>query len=149
MHPGEVDSDALAFFNDLSGRLQIELTEPPQREGNLLNLAAPPTARLVNLHVEWRVYEDDGTRPLRDDEWNRTVMRAPALHLRGEAGEPVEHTPRSPGVFTVRDLATAIEETERRTRGDTDWSGGIDVHHVYYEGIEAEEDGSWSVSWGS
>jgi hypothetical protein len=52
------------------------------------------------------------------------------------------------GAFTVRDLAGAIATTERASRGSSEWFGGIDVHHVFFEGIE-DDDGAWRICWGS
>jgi hypothetical protein len=51
----------------------------------------------------------------------------------------------------IDDLIAAIEETERRTRGNTQWFGEIDVHHVYFEGLvpAADAEGVWEIVWGS
>lgn len=51
--------------------------------------------------------------------------------------------------FTVRELVHAVEKTELETRGSSEWLGGIDVHHIFFEGISAEADGTWALCWGS
>ena len=61
----------------------------------------------------------------------------------------IEHAPADGLTFTVRDLAKAVEETERHARGDTEWFGGVDVHHRFFEGIRMDEAGVWHISWGS
>lgn len=147
------DDEGLRFFNSLSGRLHIELSEPPQPySARMLNLTAPPTARIqsVSLDMKGRVDPETGKfTDLTDSEWNRVVLRSPLIRMRGETERAVEHRAADGVAFTVRDLAAAIRETERQTRGDTEWLGGIDVHHVYFEGIELEDDGVWAIRWGS
>jgi len=51
--------------------------------------------------------------------------------------------------FRAGDLLLAIEEHERLTRGNTEWFGGIDCHHIYFEGLHKQADGSYRVEWGS
>lgn len=146
------DDEALEFFNRLTGRLELELSEPPvQIAPALLNMRAPESARLVKVALELEYFEEgaDDPRPLTEEEWALVVLRTPTLVLRGEAEEPVEHRALNGEHFTVRELVDAIIATERATRGMSEWFGGIDVHHVYFEGIDEEDDGSWTISWGS
>jgi hypothetical protein len=146
-----VDADALAFFNRLSGKLDVKLTEEPQRVSpRLYNLVAPPTAALVSVSLRMRVSEDDGYRELSEAEWSRVVLSAAAVRMRNLRGDVVvEHASPNGQTFTVRDLAAAVEETERRARGASAWLGGIDVHHVYFEGIHPDDTGAWAIWWGS
>jgi hypothetical protein len=157
----EIDEDGLRFFNRLSGRLDIRLSEPavPVAPG-WLNLKAPASARVEDVSFTLQFAEDcdedtpwdllPDPRDLTEAEWSRVVLRASSIHMRGENDEEVvEHRAPDGRAFTVRDLAAAIAETERRTRGGTLWEGGIDVHHIYFEGIELEDDGVWFIGWGS
>ncbi len=89
------------------------------------------------------------SRPLTDDEWNRVAFRESTIRFKGAGERVVEHRAPNDRWFTTRELAKAIEETERQTRGYSDWFGGIDVHHVFFQGIELGDDGVWSTSWGS
>jgi hypothetical protein len=50
--------------------------------------------------------------------------------------------------FTIRDLAAAIAKTERESRERGEWLGGIDVHHIFFEGLSFDDD-VWTISWGS
>lgn len=144
------DPDGLAFFNDLSGRLQIELTEATEPIApGLANQKAKPGATIRSLHLEMQVFENDDFRVLTDDEWGRVVFRGARIRLRGGTGKPIAHDAPNGRSFTVLDLARAVAETERRTRGDTEWFGGIDVHHVFFEGLQQQDDGSWAIAWGS
>jgi hypothetical protein len=148
------EDEGLGFFNKLSGRLAIKLTEEPKpiAEG-MLNLVSPPTARLVSvsLHMQVWIQERRELRELTELEWARVVLRSPVIRMGGENQKRVlEHRAPDGVAFTVRDLAAAITETERQTRGETEWlGGGIDVHHIYFEGVELDDDGVWWARWGS
>ena len=75
------------------------------------------------------------------------AFRNASINLRGEAGQVVPHTASNGSFFTVRELLQAIEETERLTRAESQWLGGID--HVLFEGIYPEVEGVWRICWGS
>jgi hypothetical protein len=51
--------------------------------------------------------------------------------------------------FTVRDLLDIVCKCEAEDRLLYDWFGGIDAHHVFYEGAKQKPDGSWQLRWGS
>jgi hypothetical protein len=51
--------------------------------------------------------------------------------------------------FTVQDLIKIICEFEAEDRLLYDWFGGIDVHHIFFEGAHQQPDGSWKLWWGS
>jgi hypothetical protein len=151
MTTGEA-TDALAFFNRLSGRLHIELTEPAIRlNPRLLNLAAPAAARVTRVSFELEVHDEGDFRPLTDEEWTRVVIEQPRIRICSlDAPPEVKLDLDAPDgrAFTVRDLRDAIEETERQSRDRSRWLGGVDVHHVYFEGIFLEK-GLWQIAWGS
>ena len=152
MAGAEIDDEALHFFNRLAGSLDITLSEPPQPiSDRLANLKAPPTSRLEDVSLDMKVFsKDSGFRELTETEWERVVLRSPTIRMRGENGDGVvEHRAPDGMAFTVRDLTAAIVETERQTRGATEWFGGIDVHHVFFEGIRLDDDGVWCIGWGS
>lgn len=141
----------LEFFNSLSGKLEIELDIPAEPGANLLNLRASPDARIVRLELRAEVYNCDtkGFRPLTPEELGAVAFRGSSIRLRSEDGEAVSHEAPNGSYFTVRELLHAVEETERRTRSQSEWLGGVDVHHVFFEGVEPGEDGVWEICWGS
>lgn len=144
MHP------ELEFFNNLSGRLEFELSEEPKPIApNLANLAAPPSARLVSLHLSAEVFEDKEFRELTAEERASLAFPEPRIMLRGTNGASVEHQAPKGAGFSVDELLAAVEETERQTRGGSEWFGGVDVHHAFFEGIYPREDGTWGIAWGS
>jgi len=140
----------MEFLNTLSGTLEIELTEAPERIApNLDNMKAPASARIERLALKAQVFENDDLRPLTEEELERVVWQGPEIRLIGENGAAVAHRAPNGKSFTVREVLAAIEETERQTRGSSEWFGGIDVHHVFFEGLEQEDDNCWQILWGS
>ncbi|MEV4125673.1 hypothetical protein [Nocardia sp. NPDC049707] len=140
---------SLKFFNELSGTLAIELTEPTKDiAANLANQRATATAKISELSFAPEVFEGGKFRELTGEELDRVVLELSVLNLRG-FGDAVAHPAPNGKWFTVRDLVAAVSETERRTRHQTGWYGGIDVHHVYFEGIHPGDDGVWAIHWGS
>jgi hypothetical protein len=140
-----------AFFNALSGRLVIELSEAPVPiTPNLSNVRAPQNAHIVSLRLDANVFEDDEFRPLTAQELDAIALDAPEVRLRGlDEEESTSHAAPDRMGFRVRDLLAAVEAHERQTRGASKWFDGVDVHHVFFEGLELLEDGSWQVNWGS
>ncbi len=145
------DADALDFFNELSIRLDIELDPPAQQAAShLLNLVASPGARVKSVIARALVVDEDDDRALTEDEAARVVLRAPSIRLGSlDAEGSVEHRAPDGETFTVHDLLGAIAETERQLRAETNWMGGIDVHHIYFEGLEETPEGVWVCAWGS
>jgi len=141
----------LEFFNSLSGKLEVELDVPAEPVGELLNVRALPGARLVRLKLNAEVFNRDTKefRPPTSQELDSVAFRGSSLTLRSDEGDPVSHDAPNGSFFTVRELLRAVEETERQTRGQSEWLGGVDVHHVFFEGIHPAEDGVWEIYWGS
>jgi len=51
--------------------------------------------------------------------------------------------------FTVGDLLNIIIDYEYLDRPNSEWFGGIDVHHIYFEGLGKQPDGTYQIYWGS
>jgi hypothetical protein len=149
--PGASTEHNLEFFNSLFAVLDIELSKPAKPIGNLVNLTAKPEAKIVSLRLVAQVYEeeDDNTRDLTEAELNTVVFFAPMILIRGASGDDVGHQAPNGKHFNVRELLAAIEETERQTRGKTEWFEGIDIHHIFFDGIGENEQGVWEIFWGS
>ena len=88
-------------------------------------------------------------RDLTPEEFDSLAFRESHIKLRGESGEVVSHNAPNGTFFTVQQLLQAVEETERQTRDQSEWLGGVDVHHCYFEGISLDDDGAWGIYWGS
>jgi len=127
------------------------LSEPPKRLGAARETLLPPTAEVVSVSLAMSVYQNEEFRDLTADEWNRVVFRADSIRLRSYYGADITlEFPAGDGeTFTVAALAKAVEDTERETRGSSRWFGGVDVHHVFFEGIHVDDDGVWWIHCGS
>jgi|GEM_PF-1560676 len=151
--PGPRELPGLGFLNQLSGTLRIELSEPARPVSErVMNLVADQTATIKSMSLALTVFlrPSKTFRELTDEELAYVVVAEPRLRLCGEGSdEPVEHQAPNGVAFTVRDLVDAIVTTERQSRAASNWMGGIDVHHIFFEGIGRNEDGTWSISWGS
>jgi hypothetical protein len=139
------------FFNRLCGNIKNELTEPAEHYGNMANLAAKPSAKIVDIKYYPQVWEEDKDElhDLTEAELQLEIFQHPSIRLRGEGEVVVEHSAPNGNSFTIQDMIIAIEVTERKSRGSSEWLGGIDVHHIYFEGIHQDENGDWEIHWGS
>lgn len=138
------------FFNSLNGCLSIETSEKPKRIGSLLNQYCEPTTKVISVSWEPNIFENDNFRELTEEELERVVFEEKTLLIRSHAclhpSALIEH--KATKHFTVRDMIKVVCDTELATRSDTEWFGGIDVHHVFFEGIHLL-DGVWTIGWGS
>jgi hypothetical protein len=110
------------FFNSLSGRLEIELTEPAEPYRNLAKLAAKPGAEIVDVRLHPEVFEEDEQkfRDRTEAGLQLVIFHESHIRLRGEGGDVVEHKAPNGKSFTVKEMFAAIEETERKTRGNSE-----------------------------
>jgi hypothetical protein len=144
-------SSDLDFFNSLAGYLDIELSVPAQQVSpQILNLQASPEAKMVGLNFTAQVYDaaKGECRALTPEELDSVAFRGSEIRFRS-GGRTVTHYAQNGTFFTVRQLLLAVEETERQTRSEMEWLGGVDVHHIIFEGIHEDSDGAWFIWWGS
>ncbi len=147
----QVGHPELEFFNSLSGVLKIELTEPPVKIGDLENERAKPGAKVKTLRFKVSIYQEkiEKFRDLTEEEYNSIAYNDSMIVLRS-GHKPIEYKASNGKFFTVRDLINAVEMTERKSRGKSSWMGGVNIHHVFFEGLSFDErDGSWWINWGS
>jgi len=154
-------SDALKLFNTLHGILEFDLWDkhPNACTGSSSACSACCGGATIDCEeayelwakMDVNIYVDklEDFRNLTDVERNMVVLRKPSVKLKGEAGIVVEHQAPNGKHFTLTDLVAAVVETERRTRLQSEWLDGIDAHHVYFEGVIPQKDGSWRICWGS
>ena len=141
----------LEFFNSFSGVLDIELTDEAKPMKNLPgNLISGPNSKVtrVTLSIELYNEEKDLFRALTNSELNSIAFKSEAIVIGSESGESVTHSAKNGKHFTAKELISAIEQTELKTRGNTDWFGGVDVHHIFFEGLSCHQ-GVWVPFWGS
>jgi hypothetical protein len=137
------------FFNTLGAQLSITLTDDPVRiNPTLSNERALPGARIVSMSIDTYRFVDGEILPLTSEESSLIAWAHPTITLAG-LGRPVTHHAPNGVHFTVRDLFDAVLETERQTRDDSEWFDGVDVHHVFFQGIHVDKGGLLRTSWGS
>jgi hypothetical protein len=142
-------SKKLSKFNDtFSGSLDIELSEEPTPiSEKLYNVSAPPTAKIKSIKFQPSIMKDDDfVNPTKKD-LAEIIIVAPTITINSRGGSATFNAPNGKH-FTAGDLIVVIEESERQTRGNTEWFGGIDVHHVYFEGLVPDKNG-YTIYWGS
>ena len=70
-----------------------------------------------------------------------------------QAEKPVAKTERTfhsdTGSFSVREMVANICAFEQEARPKTLWFGGLDAHHVWFEGVRLNPDGTCRILWGS
>jgi hypothetical protein len=84
------DHSELEFFNGLSGKLEIELSEPPELITPTLpgNLKAPEKATIRSLRLRLEVWQDEkeNFRDLTDSELAGVAYRGARIVLKSESG---------------------------------------------------------------
>ena len=53
------------------------------------------------------------------------------------------------GYFTTKQMVDMVIAFEKVDRPKSSWFGGIDAHHVWFEGVKKDEDGFYFIRWGS
>jgi hypothetical protein len=130
------------------------LTVAAEPVAGLLNLRASADAKVTRLLLRAEVFEDETGqfRPLTSQELDAVAFRGKTIKLRSECsknGTFVSHDASNGEYFTVRQLIKAVEKTERQTRRQSEWLGGVDVHHIFFEGIHRAKGDVWEIHWGS
>jgi hypothetical protein len=108
----------LEFFNSLSARLVIELTDDPQRIGKLDSVRATQAAEIKSLVLTANVFDRNSKewRALTAEELKSIAFRGTKIVLRGEGNVSVAHECQNGEFFTVQELLAAVAETERQSR---------------------------------
>jgi hypothetical protein len=144
-----------------SGTLCIEFNQKAARKkmsANLYNEMVDPKATIKSVSLDLQIYErENDEEPFREatqEEWDAIVFEQPYLRIIGLVEEAIEHRATNGKNFSAKELIQAIEATEKQTRSKSEWFGGIDAHHIFFEGLSfVEVDGqgieTWRVYWGS
>lgn len=158
----KINKKAFSFFNNLEGTLDIKLSEETESIGGLLNQKATPEAKITKMSLSLIVRpedDDDDNRSLTKDELNMIVFYdVDLIMLNGQDYHSdtmtsvrhfIEHEANKSRTFTIKDLIKCVLKTEKKTRKDTEWFGGIDVHHIYFEGITKSKGNKFNICWDS
>lgn len=152
------------IMNRVHFRLEIDTTntKPP---GRLMNRIESPDSSLVDIRPSTPTLWNDATEELRNmttEELELPAFVGREITLVGGVGSDdgsereigLKHTETTfeteKGFFTVQEMIDNIVQMEKIDRPKTAWFGGLDAHHIFFEGLTTSEGlDSYSVSWGS
>ena len=134
------------------GSLEIEVTEP--LESISLNEIAPPTARLKSITFDPNTFDGEDIHEVTEAELAETAFDYPEINLVWQPAPGrdylVVHRDAPNGTnFTVQDIVDTIVGAEYVFRPHSEWFGGIDTSHVYFEGFTQHGEHTFSIAWGS
>ncbi|KAG4065966.1 hypothetical protein HA402_006684 [Bradysia odoriphaga] len=106
--------------------------------------------KLVDIKVE-KIYRNQNGRLVEYTEEQKNTLVVyddNSLELKGHGNFRKRYQFPTNRV-TIKRFVEAIVDFEKQNRPKSDWFGGIDCHHVFYEGLIATEDGAYIIFWGS
>ena len=150
----------------LSFTLHIETDKEPKQFPGMLNQYCEKDTKVVKITVphvfkygeeDYDLFADeleerdefcDDLVELSDKELDVCAYKSKSIRL--SCGE--YFAPEGKDYFSIKDLLQAICENEEtdRAREENLWFGGIDCHHIFFEGMSLDCWGNYyHVSWGS
>lgn len=158
-HPPTPRSGPTDLLNKVSFVLNISTTNTAPQRGMLLNRFEQPDSKIKAIRASPpTLYADNESHELSQADLRQPAFHGSVLTLysnwRDHRGATVDTTCRSfrstKGYFTVAEVVANIVAFEKIDRPKSLWFGGIDCHHVFFEGLHAAElPGTYGVSWGS
>ena len=149
-----------AFNKNVTFILGVDTDQPPVQHFPLLNRFEDPNSKVVDIYCNEITYYDKELNeqvPFTQEELNVPAFIGSEISLSNvwldRKGKKVAESHMSfcnqKGHFTIQEMVDMVVEFEKVDRPKTCWFGGIDAHHVYFEGLCKQKDGSYSVCWGS
>ena len=149
--PKAVSEPEMFGVEMLSAVLDIETSMPPVQHGDLLNEFQYKDAEIISSKMFWpNQFTQDDLVPLSEEDMDKCAFFKKSLTLTSAYGGDYEQTFNAPNKkwFSVRDFFVAVAEMEGNARKHSDWFGGIDTHHVYFEGT-TKKGKKLVINWGS
>ena len=151
-----------ALQEKLSFILDIETTNTAPCMGMLVNRFEEEDSELKALHAgTLRRWDNDAgehfdltPEELAEPGFVGKTLTLEAVWKDSESGEIVGETRKTykneRGFFTVKEVVEAVEDFERLDRPKTKWFGGINCHHIFWQGLfPNKKRDAVSISWGS
>lgn len=147
-------------LQELQFNLLIETTNTSPQHGTLLNRFEEPDSTITSLQAGTLEYYDRARDELVQltTELHKPAYVGKKLVLesvwRTREGRIVDSTRceynNDKDHFTVKEVVQRIVDFERTDRPKSKWFGGIDCHHVYFEGLcpNSKRD-AFCIRWGS
>jgi hypothetical protein len=142
------------YLENVSWQLDIHMSDScVQISPNLLNHCEHPKSSIIGIsHSEITTFDDQHEEfvKLTEEELNQTAFIGDEITFKDGFTE-ITYSSKD-GQFTVLELVAVIVEFEKVIRPKSDWFGGVDTHHVYFEGISSTTHNGavvHMISWGS
>ena len=134
------------------GSLNIEVTEPLLSIS--LNEYATPTAQLESITFEGNTFDGEDIHEVTEEQLAETAFNHPEINLVWQPAPGrdylVCHRDAPNGThFTLQDLIDTIVGAETLFRPHSEWFGGIDTSHTFFEGFTQHGEHTFSIFWGS
>ena len=128
--------------------LCFDMSEPSLPLKPLLNHRETPNSNIVSLtHSTISIFDEGEGVDLTDEELNQPGFIGAQITL-CDTDTKISYK-NEKGYFTILELVEVIVEFEKVARTKTTWFGGIDTHHIYFEGVTPCSDEGWYTHWGS
>ena len=150
------------YMNNLSFILNVATTNTSPQRGVLLNRFEEPDSRITGMHAGAVTLYD------RNDEemYEQTARDLSQAGFYGDkvtffsqwvdrTGKVVDTTKRTYSnkkhYFTAEEMIDNIVKFERVDRPKSSWFGGVDCHHVFFDGLRPDKKlkGAYHICWGS
>ena len=128
--------------------LDIDI-ETYQANPTLLNQFVKPDTKIKSM--KWgnigKFNEDtDDIEEVKDEELDAKCYEEKEIRIISNGQSETFHQKDG---YTARDLFNCIIALELKARPETDWFGGIDAHHIFFEGLYHMDGTTYQVYWGS
>lgn len=149
-----------AFNKNVTFVLDVHTDKPPVQRFPLLNRSENPGAKVVDIYYGDITYYDEALNdqvPFTQEELDVPAFIGSEITFSSvwvnRKGKKVAESHMSfcnhTGYFSIQEMVDTVVKFEKVDRPKTAWFGGIDTHHIFFEGLCKEKDGSYRIRWGS
>ena len=135
------------------GSLNIEVSEPLLPIVGL-NERAAPTATIIAITFDPNTFDGEDIQEVTEEQLTTNVYDYHEIALVWSPAPDVDdhkyHRDAPNGThFTLQDVIDTIVQAQYLFRPYSDWFGGIDTSHTYFEGFTQRGEHTFSIFWGS
>ena len=136
------------IVKDMCFCLFIKTDQEPVSVTGLLNRFENEHARVIDVKTKLEWYKEDDI--IESDDLNlQKVFKGDDITLICNRSSYEKTFKVENGGLTALELTNIICDFEKNSRNYTEWFGGVDTHHIFFEGMFQVEPGKYSIFWGS